>query len=142
VSDHLQSSVLDLLLPRSSSLLAMQHLSPAHHETRKCDSSNETRIMVKLPKRPGFEFKHRQVNDSSRSNQEIDHLVSQTLSLKTFLEVGCYSANLDAAMNLRLSLYMMCFTSISVLWIIYALEISIHKMHFSFEYMICISPHA
>jgi hypothetical protein len=26
---------------------------------------------------PGFEFKHRQINDSSQSNQGTDHLVSQ-----------------------------------------------------------------
>jgi hypothetical protein len=29
-------------------------------------------------KHPGFKFKPRQVNDSSQSNQETDHLVSQS----------------------------------------------------------------
>jgi hypothetical protein len=36
-----------------------------------------TRIKVKQPKCPRFEFKHHQVNDSSQSNQGTDHLVSQ-----------------------------------------------------------------
>jgi hypothetical protein len=61
-----------LLLPRSSLLPAMPHLPPAHHETSKCDSPNETEINVKLPKCPGFKFKLRQVNDSSQSNQGTD----------------------------------------------------------------------
>jgi hypothetical protein len=47
----------------------MPHLPPAHHETTKHNSPNETKIKVK-------QFKSWHVNDSSQSNQEIDHLVS------------------------------------------------------------------
>jgi hypothetical protein len=49
-------------------LPTMSHLPPAHHETSKYDSSHGTRIRIKQPKYPGFEFKHRQVNDSSQTN--------------------------------------------------------------------------
>jgi hypothetical protein len=66
-----------LLLPRSSSLHDMPHLPPAHHETSKRDSPNQTKIKVKQTNHPRFEFKPRQVNDSSQSNQGIDNLVSQ-----------------------------------------------------------------
>jgi hypothetical protein len=46
--DHPRSSVSGvLLLPRSSSLHAMPHLPPAHHETSKRDSPNETTIKEK-----------------------------------------------------------------------------------------------
>jgi hypothetical protein len=77
--DHSRSSAPGLLLlSRSSSLSAMSHLPPAYHETSKRDSSNETRIKLKVLKCPGFEFKPRQVNDSSQSNQGTDHLVSQS----------------------------------------------------------------
>jgi hypothetical protein len=92
--DHPQSSTPGLLvLPRSSSLLAMSHLSPAHHETSKHDSSHETKITVKQPKCPRFEFKPRQVNDSSQSNQGTDHLVSQNhfksgRALDKFAKIG------------------------------------------------------
>jgi hypothetical protein len=56
--DHLRSSApCLLLLSRSSSLYVMPHLPPAHHETSKRDSPNETRIKVKQTKRPRFEFK-------------------------------------------------------------------------------------
>jgi hypothetical protein len=42
VLDHpLSSTPGILLLPRSSSLLTMPHLSPAHHETSKCDSPHK-----------------------------------------------------------------------------------------------------
>jgi hypothetical protein len=45
---HPQSSALGLLiLPWSSSLHAMPHLPPAHHETSKHDSPNETKIKEK-----------------------------------------------------------------------------------------------
>jgi hypothetical protein len=57
----------------------MPHLPPAHHETSKHDSTNETKIKVKQLKRPGFEFKPHQVNDSSQSNQGTDHLVSHII---------------------------------------------------------------
>jgi hypothetical protein len=44
----------------------MPHLPPAHHETSKRDSSNETKIEEKQKQNyPGFEFKPCQVNDSS-----------------------------------------------------------------------------
>jgi hypothetical protein len=80
--DHPRSSAPGLLLlPRFSSLHAMPHLPPAHHETSKRDSPNKTRIKVKQTNCPGFEFKPHQVNDSSQSNQETDHLISQMLSL-------------------------------------------------------------
>jgi hypothetical protein len=76
-----------LLLPRSSSLSVMPQLPAAHHKTSKHDSSNETKVKVKQTKHPGFEFKPRQVNDSSQSNQGIHHLVSHfgfpSLGLKT-----------------------------------------------------------
>jgi hypothetical protein len=49
--DHPRSSALGLLLlARSSSLHAMPHLPPAHHETSKRDSPNETRIKEKKTK--------------------------------------------------------------------------------------------
>jgi hypothetical protein len=37
-------------MPRSLSLHAMSHLSPAHHETSKRDSPNETKIKEKQNK--------------------------------------------------------------------------------------------
>jgi hypothetical protein len=76
--DHPRSSAPGLLLlPRSSSLHAMPHLPPAHHETSKHNSPNEIKIKEKQKQNyPGFEFKPRQVNDSSQSNQGTDHLVS------------------------------------------------------------------
>jgi hypothetical protein len=46
--DHPRSSIPGLLLlPRSSSLHVMSHLSPAHHKTSKCDSLNETKVKEK-----------------------------------------------------------------------------------------------
>jgi hypothetical protein len=63
---------------RSSLLPTIQHMPPAHHETSKRDSPNDTKIKVK-PKCPGFEFKPHQVNDLSQSNQGTDPLVSQSL---------------------------------------------------------------
>jgi hypothetical protein len=55
----------------------MPHLPPTHHEITKQDYPNEQSIKVKQSKRSRFKFKHHQVNDSSQSNQETDHLVSQ-----------------------------------------------------------------
>jgi hypothetical protein len=53
-------------------------MPPAHHETIKHDYPNETKLKRKTkPNCPGFEFKPRQVSDSSQSNQGNDHLVSQ-----------------------------------------------------------------
>jgi hypothetical protein len=44
----------------------MPHLPPAHHETSKRDSPNGTKIKEKQNQNyPRFEFKPRQVNDSS-----------------------------------------------------------------------------
>jgi hypothetical protein len=72
--DHPRSSAPGLpLLPRSSSLHAMPHLPPTHHETSKRDSPNETKIKQNNPR---FEFKPHQVSDSSQSNQGTNHLVS------------------------------------------------------------------
>jgi hypothetical protein len=49
--DHPRSSApCLLLLPRSSSLHAMPHLPPTHHETSKYDSLNETKIKEKQNK--------------------------------------------------------------------------------------------
>jgi hypothetical protein len=77
--DHLRSTTPGLLLlPWSSSLHVMPHLSPAHHETSKHDSPLKQKTKVKQPKCPGFEFKPRQVNDSSQSNQGTNYLVSQS----------------------------------------------------------------
>jgi hypothetical protein len=77
--DHFQSSAPGLLLlPRSSSLPAMPHLSPAHYETSKHDSPHEIKIKVKSSKCLVFEFKPHQVNDSSQLHQGTDHLVSQS----------------------------------------------------------------
>jgi hypothetical protein len=65
--NHSQSSAPSLLLlPRSSSLPAMPHLSPTHHETSKWVSSHETNSRVEPPKFPRFKFKLRQVNYSSQ----------------------------------------------------------------------------
>jgi hypothetical protein len=57
----------------------MPHLPPAHHETNKRDSPRDTKIKLKQPNHPRFEFNPRQVNDSSQSNQGTEHLVSQML---------------------------------------------------------------
>jgi hypothetical protein len=57
----------------------MPRLTSAHHEIRKRDSPNEIKIKVKLSKYLGFEFKPRQVNNSSQSNQITNHLVSHML---------------------------------------------------------------
>jgi hypothetical protein len=66
--DHPQSSAPGLLLlSRSSSLPDMSHLSPTLHETSKRDFPHE-QIGVGQLKLLGFEFKPRQVNDSSQSN--------------------------------------------------------------------------
>jgi hypothetical protein len=49
--DHPRSSAPGLLLlPRSLSLHAMPHLPPAHHETSKHDSPNETKVKEKQNK--------------------------------------------------------------------------------------------
>jgi hypothetical protein len=57
----------------------MSHLPPARHETSKRDSPNELKIKEKQKQNyPGFEFKPRQVNDSSQLNQVTVHLVSQS----------------------------------------------------------------
>jgi hypothetical protein len=64
--DHSRSSAPSLLLlPRSSSLPTMLHLSPAHYETSKRDSPHETKVHVRLLKCHRFEFKPWHVNDSS-----------------------------------------------------------------------------
>jgi hypothetical protein len=47
----------------------MLHLPLAHHETSKHDSPNETKVKKTKQTYLGFEFKPRQVNDSSQSNQ-------------------------------------------------------------------------
>jgi hypothetical protein len=65
--DHFHPSAPGLLLlPQSSSLHAMLHLSPAHHETSKHDSPHDIKIKVKLPQHPRFEFNPWHINDSSQ----------------------------------------------------------------------------
>jgi hypothetical protein len=61
-------------------LITAHHAAPttAHHETSKRDSPNKTKIKVKQPNRPGFEFNPHQVNDLSQSNKETNQLVSQS----------------------------------------------------------------
>jgi hypothetical protein len=53
----------------------MPYLPPAHYETSKSDSSNETKIKEKqnetIP-----ELNSNLLNDSSQSNHGTDHLVS------------------------------------------------------------------
>jgi hypothetical protein len=57
----------------------MLHLPPQHHETSKHNSPKWNKGKRKTKRNyPGFEFKPRQVNDSSQSNKRIDHLVSQS----------------------------------------------------------------
>jgi hypothetical protein len=58
----------------------MSQLPPAHHETSKRDSPNETKVKEKQ-NYPGFEFKPHQVNDSSQSNQVTIHLVSHVVNI-------------------------------------------------------------
>jgi hypothetical protein len=67
VLDLCQSSAPSLLLlPQSSSLPAMLHLSLTHHKTSKCVSLHETDSRVEPPKFSRFKFKPRQVNYSSQ----------------------------------------------------------------------------
>jgi hypothetical protein len=67
VLDHPQSSTPSLLLlPQSSLLLTVPHLSPTHHETSKCVSSHETDSREEPLKFPRFKLKPRQVNYSSQ----------------------------------------------------------------------------
>jgi hypothetical protein len=68
-------------------LFAARHAAPATCTPR----DKQTRFFKrKKGKRkikqnyPSFEFKHRQVNDSSQSNQETDHLVSQIPKFDAF----------------------------------------------------------
>jgi hypothetical protein len=58
-------------------LVAARHAAPATCTPRDKQTrfSNETKVKEKQ-NYPGFEFKPRQVNDSSQSNQGTDHLVS------------------------------------------------------------------
>jgi hypothetical protein len=85
VFDHPQSSATGLLLlARSSYLPVMSHLLDAHYETCKRDSPHETRIKVKLPKYPGFEFKSQHVNDSSHIKPKYSTLFLR-LHGKTFM---------------------------------------------------------
>jgi hypothetical protein len=55
-----------LLLSQSSSLSAMPHLSPTHHETTKYISPHKINNRVEPPKFSRFKFKPRQVNYSSQ----------------------------------------------------------------------------
>jgi hypothetical protein len=63
VLDHPRSSTPSLLLrPRSSSLPAMLHLSPTHHETSKHVSPHKIDSRIESPKFSRSKFKQRQVN--------------------------------------------------------------------------------
>jgi hypothetical protein len=64
----------------------MLHL-PAHYETSKYDSLDETKIKVKSMNRPGFKFKPLQVNEAKQSNQGTDHLISHLSSLEVMWSV-------------------------------------------------------
>jgi hypothetical protein len=67
VIDHPQPFTPSLLvLPWSSSLSIMSHLSPAHNETSKRISPHDTNNRVEPLKSPRFKFKPRQVNYSSQ----------------------------------------------------------------------------
>jgi hypothetical protein len=67
VLDHPQSSAPSLLLlPWSSSLPAMLHLSPIHHETSKHASPHDIYNRLEPKKIPEFKFKPRQINYSSQ----------------------------------------------------------------------------
>jgi hypothetical protein len=63
---RLSSAPSHLFLPQFSSLSAMPHLSPIHHEISKYVSPHEIDNRVESPKFPGFKFKPRQVNYSSK----------------------------------------------------------------------------
>jgi hypothetical protein len=95
VLDHPWSSTPSLLLlPRSSSMSAMRHLSPTHHETSKHISPHETDSRVEPPKFPGLKFKPRQVNYTSQIKlrttwflnlplgEYIDNINAQSLNFK------------------------------------------------------------
>jgi hypothetical protein len=60
-------------------LIAARHAAPAtctpRDKQRRFSKSNKGKRETKQ-NYPGFEFKTRQVNDSSQSNQGTDHLVS------------------------------------------------------------------
>jgi hypothetical protein len=62
------------------------------HTTRQANTILQTKQNKTKWNYPGFEFKHRQVHDSSQSNQGTDHLVSQLVlqvcKPKKILEVG------------------------------------------------------
>jgi hypothetical protein len=67
VLDHSRSSTPSLLLlPRSSSLPTMPHLSPTQHETNKHISPHNANNKIEPSKSPEFKFKLRQVNYSSQ----------------------------------------------------------------------------
>jgi hypothetical protein len=53
-------------------LIAARHATPAHHETSKCDSPNETKIKVKQPKYPD--------SNSNLRKSMTHHIQSKELS--------------------------------------------------------------
>jgi hypothetical protein len=82
-----------LLLPRSSSLPTMSHLSPTQHETSYRDSSHETKILttrflsigwiVLDLNCPEFKFKPQHVNDSTHIKPRywpLDFSISSLMS--------------------------------------------------------------
>jgi hypothetical protein len=61
-------------------LVAARHAAPATctPQDKQTRFSKQNKVKRKTKQNnPGFEFKRRHVNDSSQSNQETDHLVSQ-----------------------------------------------------------------
>jgi hypothetical protein len=75
----------------------MLHLPPAHYETSKHNSPNETKDKRKIKQNyPRFEFKLRQVNDSSQSNQETDHSISKKKYIVKKLPTPCQSQSSPA----------------------------------------------
>jgi hypothetical protein len=87
VLDHPWSSIASLLLlPRSSSLPNVPHLSPTHHVTSKHVSPHQTDSRVEPPKFSGFKFKPRQVNYSSQIKPRyclLDFSISPLISTLT-----------------------------------------------------------
>jgi hypothetical protein len=93
--DHPWSSTPGLLLlPRSLSLPAMPHLSPAHSKISKHNSPHKI-DRVEPPKLRRFEFNPGQANYSSQSNQGTGHLVSisplknEMLCMRS--KLGCFT---------------------------------------------------
>jgi hypothetical protein len=80
-------------------LVAARHATPATYTPRdkqtRFSERNKGKIKIKQ-NYPGFEFKPHQVNDSSQSNQGIDHLVSQSPPLMSPLTTKAQSLKFES----------------------------------------------